>query len=333
MLAALPCGGHYKPDYSAVLLNKPLTTHCYASLSLTICPVVRMLPRSRSGFTLIELSIVLVIIGLLVGGVLVGRDLIASAAIRAQIGQIEKFNSAINTFRTKYNALPGDIAEPNASGFGLFPRGTDAGQGDGNGIIAGHCFGFIGCACGYCVVSGELIMVWRDLSSAQLLEGQFNTAGWGAMTGTSPSLIFPEAAIGRGNYISLWNKNYNNVTPTKLHYQISAISSITSWNISANPALTVLEANNIDQKIDNALPQTGKVRALYFTNLNGDIYLPHWASVNGDGAHGADGGPTNAATSPSDETCYDNGGVSGIQKYSMSWNGGSGINCAISIIW
>jgi hypothetical protein len=53
---------------------------------------------------------VLVIIGLIVGGVLVGRDLIQAAAVRATITQIEKFNTATNTFYTKYNGLPGDLA-------------------------------------------------------------------------------------------------------------------------------------------------------------------------------------------------------------------------------
>ena len=50
----------------------------------------------KSGFTLVELSIVLVIIGLIIGGVVVGRDLIDAATIRAQISQIEKYNTAVN---------------------------------------------------------------------------------------------------------------------------------------------------------------------------------------------------------------------------------------------
>ena len=62
----------------------------------------------NKGFTLIELSIVLVIIGLIVGGVLVGQDLIKAAEIRATVSQVEGYNSAVNTFRLKYNGLPGD---------------------------------------------------------------------------------------------------------------------------------------------------------------------------------------------------------------------------------
>ena len=98
--------------------------------------------RAERGFTLIELSIVLVIIGLIVGGVLVGQDLIRAAAVRAQVSQIEKYNTAVNTFRDKYGALPGDIQDPAASSFGFTPRGQLAGEGDGNGVIEGNraCF-------------------------------------------------------------------------------------------------------------------------------------------------------------------------------------------------
>jgi prepilin-type N-terminal cleavage/methylation domain-containing protein len=61
-----------------------------------------------AAFTLIEMSIVLVIIGLIVGGVLVGQSLISAAAVRAQISQIERYQTAVNAFRDKYSGLPGD---------------------------------------------------------------------------------------------------------------------------------------------------------------------------------------------------------------------------------
>lgn len=63
--------------------------------------------KKKNGFTLIELSIVLVIIGLIVGGMLVGQDLINAAKVRAEFSQMEKLDAAVNTFRLKYNALPG----------------------------------------------------------------------------------------------------------------------------------------------------------------------------------------------------------------------------------
>ena len=62
------------------------------------------------GFTLIEISIVLVIVGLIVGGVLVGRELIDNASMRKVISDIEKYQTAANTFREKYGAYPGDYS-------------------------------------------------------------------------------------------------------------------------------------------------------------------------------------------------------------------------------
>ena len=102
-----------------------------------------MQARTRiEGFTLIELSIVLVIIGLIVGGVLTGQSLISAAEVRAQISQIEKYNSAVNTFRSKFNALPGDMRPELVSQFGFMPgdvtcNGLSAGTRDGNGLIDG----------------------------------------------------------------------------------------------------------------------------------------------------------------------------------------------------
>src|ERR1700691_3703589 len=94
----------------------------------------------RGGFTLIEMSIVLVVIGFVVGGVLVGQDLIRAAYVRAQLTQIEKFNTAVNTFYGKFQALPGDMNYSVAQTFGFSTVvhngvGSTIGEGNGDGII------------------------------------------------------------------------------------------------------------------------------------------------------------------------------------------------------
>ena len=132
---------------------------------------MRDLLSQKNGFTLVELSIVLVIIGLIVGGVLVGRDLIRAAAVRATITQIEKYNTAVNTFRGKYGYLPGDIKDPEASSFGLTARGQYAGQGDGNGVIEGCTNNAPSCNAGFLEGAGETVMFWKDLTPANVLKG------------------------------------------------------------------------------------------------------------------------------------------------------------------
>src|SRR5579884_865492 len=150
----------------------------------------------QAGFTLIELSIVLVIIGLIVGGVLVGQDLVRAAEVRATISQLEKYNTAVNTFRGKYNAIPGDMSSSLASSFGFTARNGAAGRGDGNGVIEGYNLtSNVGT-----VQGGETTLFWVDLTTGgtvapNLIEGGFATGTDSAMVSISSGwdLYFPQA--------------------------------------------------------------------------------------------------------------------------------------------
>ncbi len=295
----------------------------------------------KSGFTLIELSIVLVIIGLIIGGILVGADLINAAAIRSQISQIEKYNTAVNNFRNKYGYLPGDIPNPFATEFGFISRGTLSGTGDGNGVIEGH-IGSPGTECGFCGGDGEATTFWVDLSTAGLIEGGFNTANPSSnptppVTGSNLALYYPTAKIGAGNYVNVWSGGtslgWNTVTETGNngvnYYSVSAITQLGTGGAAypigiANPGLTVVQAYNIDKKVDDGFPQSGSVTAFYL-DFAGSPYTPIWA-----GSGNQTGSPYTTATSSSSTTCFDNGGVAGIMQYSMEQNGGSGVNCALS---
>ncbi|MFM9890490.1 MAG: type II secretion system protein, partial [Rickettsiales bacterium] len=69
----------------------------------------------RYGFSLVELSIVLVILGLLTGGILSGQSLIRAAELRSVSTEYNRYVTAVQTFRDKYFALPGDMT--NAQSF------------------------------------------------------------------------------------------------------------------------------------------------------------------------------------------------------------------------
>src|ERR1700752_3577159 len=71
--------------------------------------------KLSKGFTLIEIAIVLVIIGLLLGGVLKGQELITAARVRNLISQQDGVKAAYFGFLDRYRALPGDYSQASAT--------------------------------------------------------------------------------------------------------------------------------------------------------------------------------------------------------------------------
>jgi|NOAtaT_7_FD_contig_31_2989666_length_998_multi_8_in_0_out_0_1 prepilin-type N-terminal cleavage/methylation domain-containing protein len=227
--------------------------------------------RAKSGFTLIELSIVLVIIGLIVGGVLVGQDLIKAAEVRATIGQYEKYNATVNTFRTKYNGIPGDLAAASASAFGLCPTagcmaGT-TGLGDNSGLVTDTG----GSAT---LALGEPLAFWQQMTASNLIDGNYGaalTAGGAVATNTTGASVgnfVPPARIGRGNF---WNAG---AVDGINYYMLSGFGTTpisTTGTLTFAGAITPIEAFNIDTKIDDGAPNTGTVQARG-TIFTGAIY-------------------------------------------------------------
>ena len=208
--------------------------------------------KPSAGFTLVELAIVLVIIGLLVGGVLVGQDLIKAAEIRSTIKQLEDTNSAVNTFRGKFGGFPGDLLPARANAFGLVPTnraGTD-GVGDGDGVIEGP-------AGSNAVLGGENTMFWRDLSQANLIPTAFSTTTGGteaSITAANMGTYLPKAKLRDTTYILPGFQAGRNF------YFLGTVASGAAGTIATtntSSGLTPLEAKSMDEKTDDGLPVTG----------------------------------------------------------------------------
>jgi prepilin-type N-terminal cleavage/methylation domain-containing protein len=117
----------------------------------------------QAGFSLVELAVVLVVAGLLLGAALKGRALIATAEYRAFDNALEAHARAFRTFRARYDALPGDLARAGTR-FGLAGA-----NGDGDGIIDGP---------GACPSArAESCLAWRHLRAAGLIDGDPAASG------------------------------------------------------------------------------------------------------------------------------------------------------------
>ena len=125
--------------------------------------------RNAQGFTLIEIAIVLVIIGLLLGGVLKGQELITGARVRNLISQQDGIKAAFFGFQDRYRGLPGDYAS--ASTNINCGTTTTCSNGNGNGRIEQ------GAAPVAASVVNEQTLVWNHLTQAGFLNGSQNVLG------------------------------------------------------------------------------------------------------------------------------------------------------------
>jgi prepilin-type N-terminal cleavage/methylation domain-containing protein len=276
--------------------------------------------NSTRAFTLIELSIALVIIGLIVGGVMVGGDLINAAQLRGQLSQLEQIETAAIAFKAKYGALPGDI--PNADQFGFQPRAGSTGRGDNNGVINGYCYG--------CVVStqtnawslgGETVLFWRDLSEAGLIPEKVPSATDGDYNATKAQvgLYFPSGKLTSINALLLYSDSYYGGVKGVTWLGLAGMNgNFAPGNIgSITPVISVANAYAIDSKSDDGLPRSGKIRAFFASTTTG------WGStfLTGQGI-----GWFNTAATSNSSTCFE----TTTNKYSIDIDNGRNPNCALS---
>lgn len=223
---------------------------------------------NKQAFSLVELSIVLVILGLLTGGILAGQSLIRASELRAVTSEYQRYATATQTFRDKYFAIPGDFngatkfwgrlngnadCATNSAAAVAAPGACD---GDGDGMSEG------GAGPG---TSAEMLQFWRQLALAGLIEGSYSGLG-GPTVGILQEHVLgtnaPRSKISTAGWGAIWagvTGGSGNAFAADYGNYFGFGSPLTGNGLTLNFVIKPEEAWNIDTKMDDGKPGTGKI--------------------------------------------------------------------------
>ncbi len=241
----------------------------------------------KSAFSLIELSIVLIIIGLLIAGITGGASLIKSSELRSVMGEARGYSVAVNGFYSQYNYLPGDYAVGVGGAIAsstttvAYPGSTASGQ---NGRIEYNT----GSVATYL---SESVAAWDQLRKTGTIDSttsvvlaatttaqiagvhmpasKIKAAGWHFDYRTNVGATGTDYSSG-ANEGSAATPAYQNVvvlTGTTTAASATLATAVASTLVNgatnlATPALTGPDTMSIDIKIDDSYANSGKVRGL-----------------------------------------------------------------------
>ena len=218
--------------------------------------------KKKLAFSLVELAVVLIILGLLVVGISTGERLIGQSKLRTVIDDMEQYKVAFNTFYADYQEYPGDMLDSSAlTLFGVTNQTRQAANPAGDKYIGGY---------------REAPMAFWHMQLAEIISGSY--------TGVFAHTEIPGVNVGKARYSDQSGFNFFTFGRTNNQwaygnrdvYGLSGVIVIVFGNIDtsgyqvADAALTAADAFQIDVKLDDGLPNKGDVMADHGRDVGSD---------------------------------------------------------------
>ncbi|MEZ5446406.1 MAG: prepilin-type N-terminal cleavage/methylation domain-containing protein [Gammaproteobacteria bacterium] len=220
--------------------------------------MVANIRKQQGGFTLVEIAIVLVIIGLLLGGILKGQELITSARVRNVADQNSGVQAAYYGFIDRYRMIPGDMQPGNGAtqacsvlGASNLPNCANVG-GDGNGRLSDGTDG--GSAW------GEAGAVWSHLAAAGFIQGPYATA-----------LLIGNAAAYQNTAVAPTNPWGGYLLLGRSNQYLAPAGQPIRLHLVLGRGMPVAVARELDVKVDDGLAESGVLRG---APSGGGTYAP-----------------------------------------------------------
>ncbi len=224
--------------------------------------MIQLKASRNSGFSLIEMAIVLAIIGLILGGIMLGQDLLRAAQLQKVQSDIQQYDAAVQQFYQKYNSLPGDMPDATTYWSGV-------NNGNGNFTIDS---------------TNEMFGTWQQMSLAGFIGGTYTGVSTGTTPGSRAGTNVPATAVdgvvAQMRYVTTCaltgEVSLANIFEVNYSLGADGFANGSSW-------LTSAEAQSLDAKMDDGFACRGRFRGI------GGASCPAYNATTGDYSLSASG--------------------------------------------